>query len=189
MPDHHVFPSRKLPPESIDGIPPGTSNSQTYWRILDATRREFPHVMLNTSFFDASNPKNSDRTATNWFYIKWDSQGFTYKHLLTFPVFSLLACLYFLLASLPAHFFFLTAETAERSLAWDINVGPRTTDHVYFCKSRCGVYLRGEFGPVPCTLQCLLTMFHVAGLRILWRGYLWVNPRLRWTCNDRRRLF
>ena len=29
---NHVFPSWTLPPESIDGIPPGTSNSQTYWR-------------------------------------------------------------------------------------------------------------------------------------------------------------
>jgi len=27
MLNHHVFPSRKLPPELIDGIRPGTSNS------------------------------------------------------------------------------------------------------------------------------------------------------------------
>lgn len=90
-------------------------------RILDATRRDLPHVMLNTSFFDASNPKNSDRTATNWLYIKWDSQGFTYKHLLTFPSFlslSWLASIFVDRFARPLFFSQLSALWREISILW-----------------------------------------------------------------------
>ena len=39
-----VLPSRKLPPESIDGILAGTSNSQTYW----INQRKIPDDMETT---------------------------------------------------------------------------------------------------------------------------------------------